>query len=66
MCEMTAVDWYPNARKLDHLRYLYIIKPVEHGEVKLLTGTDHYKELLLPLKHHIGIIIIVFIEETFS
>ena len=33
MCEMTAVDWYPNARKLDHLRYLEIIKPVDQEKL---------------------------------
>ena len=51
MCEITAIDWqyYPNAREIDHLRYLEIIKPVENGEVKLLIGNNHYEELLVPL-----------------
>ena len=55
MCEITAIDWYyyPNARAIDHLRYLEIIKPVENGEVKLLIGNNHYEEILVPLKHHI-------------
>ena len=55
MCEMTAIDWqyYPNAREINHLCYLEIIRPVENGEVKLLIGNDHYEELLVPLKHHI-------------
>ena len=54
MREMTAIDWqhYPNAREIDHLRYLEIMKPVRNGEVKLLIGNDHYEELLVPLKHH--------------
>ena len=52
ICEMTAVDWSPNARKLDHLRDLE--KPVEHGEVDILTGSDYYEELLLRLEHRIG------------
>ena len=30
-----------------------IIKSVEHGEVKLLIGSDHYEELLLPLIYYI-------------
>ena len=54
ICEMTAVDWSPNARKLDHHRDLEIRKPVEHGEVDVLIGSDYYKELLLPLEHRIG------------
>ena len=53
-CEMTAIDWSPNARKLDHLRNLEIRKPVEHGEVDVLIGSDYYEELLLPLEHRIG------------
>ena len=52
--EMTAVDWSPNARKLDHLRDLEIKKPVEHGEVDVLLGSDYYEELLLPLEHRVG------------
>ena len=51
---MTAVDWSPNARKLDHLRNLEIRNPVEHGEVDVLIGSDYYEELLLPLEHRIG------------
>ena len=54
ICEMTAVNWSPNARKLDHLRDLEIRKPVEHGEVYVLIGSDYYEELLLPLEHRIG------------
>ena len=54
ICEMTAVDWSPNARKLDHLRDLEVRKPVEHVEVGVLIGSDYYKELLLPLEHRIG------------
>ena len=54
ICEMTAVDWLPNARKLDHLCDLEIRKPVEHGEVDVLIGSDYYEELLLPLEHRIG------------
>ena len=33
ICEMTAVDSSPNARKLDYLRDLEIRKPVEHGKL---------------------------------
>ena len=51
---MTGVDWSPNARKLDHLRDLEIRKPVEHGEVDVLIGSDYYEEHLLPLEHRIG------------
>ena len=40
-CEMTAVDWSPNARKLDHLHDLEIRKPVEHGEADVLIGSDY-------------------------
>ena len=40
--------------KLDHLRDLEIRKPVEHGEVDILIGSDYYKVLLLPLEHRIG------------
>lgn len=36
ICEMTAVDWSPNARKPDHLCDLDIRKPVEYGEVDVL------------------------------
>jgi len=36
ICEMTAVDWSPNARTLDHLCDLEIRKPFEHGEVDVL------------------------------
>ena len=54
ICEMTAVDWSPNARKLDHLRDLESRKPVEHVEVDVLIGSDYYEELLLPLEHRIG------------
>ena len=54
ICEMTAVDWSPNARKLDHLRDLEIEKPVEHGEVDVLLGSDYYEELPLPLEHRVG------------
>ena len=54
ICEMTAVDWSPNARKLDHLRDLEIRKPVEHGRVDVLIGSAYYEELLLPLEHRIG------------
>ena len=49
ICEMTAVDWSPNARPLDHLRDLEIRKPVQHQEVDVLIGSDYYEELLLPL-----------------
>ena len=49
ICEMTAVDWSPNARTLDHLPDLEIRKPVEHEEVDVLIGSDYYEELLLPL-----------------
>ena len=49
ICEMTSVDWSPNARTLDHLRDLEIRKPVEHEEVDVLIGSDYYEELLLPL-----------------
>ncbi|XP_022809281.1 uncharacterized protein LOC111346251 [Stylophora pistillata] len=51
---MTAVDWSPNARKLDHFRDLEIEKPVEHGEVDVLIGSDYYDELLLPLEYRTG------------
>ena len=54
ICEMTAVDWSSNARKLDHLRDLEIRKLVEHGEVDVLIGSDYYEEPLLPLEHRIG------------
>ena len=54
ICEMTAVDWSPNAEKLDHLCDLEIRKPVERGEVDLLIGSDYYEVLLLPLEHRIG------------
>ena len=54
ICEMTAVDWSSSARKLEHLRDLDILKPVEHGEVDLLIGSDYYEELLLPLEHRVG------------
>ena len=43
--EMTAVDWSSNARKLDHLHDLEIRKPVEHGQVDVLIGSDYYEEL---------------------
>ena len=49
ICEMTAVDWSPNARTLDQLRDLEIRKLVEHEEVDVLIGSDYYEELLLPL-----------------
>ena len=51
---MTAVDWSPKARKLDHVRDLEIRKPVEHGEFDKLIGRHCYEELLLSLEHHIG------------
>ena len=54
ICEMTAVDWSSNVRKLDHLRDLEIRKPVEHGEVDVLIGSDYHKELLVRLEHRIG------------
>ena len=54
ICEMTAVDWSSSARKLEHLRDLDILKPVEHGEGDLLIGSDYYEELLLPLEHRVG------------
>ena len=54
ICEMTAVDWSSSARKLEHLRDLDILKPVEHEEVDLLIGSDYYEELLLPLEHRVG------------
>ena len=49
ICEMTSVDWSPNARTLDYLRDLEIRKPAEHEEVDVLIGSDYYEELLLPL-----------------
>ena len=55
ICEMTAVDWSPNGRKLDHLCDLEIRKPIEHEEFDVLIGSDYYKKLLLPLEHHIEI-----------
>ena len=51
---MAEVDWSPNARKPDHLRDLEIEKPVEHGEVDVLLGSDYYEELFLPLEHRVG------------
>ena len=54
ICEKTAVDWPPKARKLDHLRDLEIRKLVEHREFDVLIGSDYYEELLLPLEHHTG------------
>ena len=37
ICEITAVEWSPNARTLDH-RDLEKMKPVEHEEVDALIG----------------------------
>ncbi|PFX12456.1 hypothetical protein AWC38_SpisGene23585 [Stylophora pistillata] len=54
ICEMTAADWSPNSRKLDHLRDLEIEKPVEHGEVDVLIGSEYYEDILLPLEHRTG------------
>ena len=54
ICEMKAVDWSHNIRSLSHLSDLEIPKPVSHGEVDLLIGSDYYEELLLPLEHRIG------------
>ena len=44
----------PNVRKLNHLCDLEIKKPVEHGEVDLFIGNNHFEKLLLPLEHGIG------------
>lgn len=54
ICEMKAVDWSHSARSLNHLCDLEIPKPVAHGEVDILNGSDYYEELLLPLEHRIG------------
>ena len=51
---MKAVDWFHTTRSLSHLCGLEIQKPVGHGEVDLLIGSDYYEELLLPLKHCVG------------
>ena len=51
---MIAIHWPANARKLDCHRDLEIKKPVEHGDVDVLIGSDYYEKLLLPPEHHIG------------
>jgi len=53
-CEMKAVDWSHSTRSLNHLCDLEISKPVGHGEVAILIGSNYYEELLLPLEHCIG------------
>ena len=53
ICEMKAVDWFHTARSLSHLCDLEIPKPVGHGEVDLLIGSDYNEELLLPLEHRV-------------
>ena len=54
ICEKKAVDWSHRARSLNHLCDLEIPKPVAHGEVDLLIGSDYYEKLLLPLEHRLG------------
>jgi len=54
ICEMKVVGWSHSTRSLNHLCDLEISKPVGHGEVAILIGSNYYEELLLPLEHCIG------------